>query len=71
MDFNDTPAEAEYRAQVRTWLDANIGEFRDVPDTADRSDFVARSSAGRRSSTPRATPASPGPRHSAARGSAR
>src|ERR1700760_181141 len=23
MDFNDTPEEAAYRAQVRTWLDAN------------------------------------------------
>lgn len=23
MDFNDTPQEAEYRAQVRAWLDAN------------------------------------------------
>ncbi len=43
MDFNDTPAEAAYRAQVRDWLDANIGEFRDVPDTTDRADFVARS----------------------------
>src|SRR5262245_52491539 len=23
MDFNDTPAESEFRAHVRTWLDAN------------------------------------------------
>ncbi|MEY2928091.1 MAG: hypothetical protein RL367_2568, partial [Pseudomonadota bacterium] len=23
MDFNDTPDEAAYRAQVRTWLEAN------------------------------------------------
>jgi acyl-CoA dehydrogenase len=23
MDFNDTPVEAEFRAKVRTWLDAN------------------------------------------------
>jgi len=43
MDFNDTPQEAAYRATVRAWIDASIGEFRDVPDTADRSDFVARS----------------------------
>ena len=43
MDFNDTPQEAEFRTQVRGWIDANIGEFRDVPDTADRADFVARS----------------------------
>lgn len=43
MDFNDTPQEAEYRAKVRAWVDANIGEFRDVPDTTDRADFVARS----------------------------
>jgi len=43
MDFNDTPQEAAYRATVRAWIDASIGEFRDVPDTTDRSDFVARS----------------------------
>lgn len=24
MDFNDTPAEAEFRAEVRTWLKANV-----------------------------------------------
>ena len=23
MDFNDTPEEAAYRAQVRAWLEAN------------------------------------------------
>ena len=23
MDFNDTPVEAEFRAQVRSWLEAN------------------------------------------------
>ncbi|MFM9126812.1 MAG: acyl-CoA dehydrogenase family protein, partial [Solirubrobacterales bacterium] len=26
MDLNDTPEQAEYRAQVRAWLDANKGE---------------------------------------------
>jgi alkylation response protein AidB-like acyl-CoA dehydrogenase len=24
MDFNDTPAEAEFRAEVQTWLEANV-----------------------------------------------
>ena len=44
MDFNDTPQEAAYRAQVRDWLDANIGEYRDVPeDSWSREDFVRHS----------------------------
>jgi alkylation response protein AidB-like acyl-CoA dehydrogenase len=28
MDFNDTPEEAAYRAQVRTWLEANAPKTR-------------------------------------------
>ncbi|WP_448586399.1 acyl-CoA dehydrogenase family protein, partial [Thermaurantiacus sp.] len=31
MDFNDTPAEAEYRAKVRAWLEANAGEYLKPP----------------------------------------
>jgi len=46
MDFNDTPAEAAYRAQVRDWLEANIGEYRDVPEESwGRDDFVTHSKA--------------------------
>ena len=44
MDFNDTPAEAAYRTQVRDWLEANIGEYRDLPATPwDREAFVRHS----------------------------
>ena len=44
MDFNDTPAEAEYRATARAWLEANAGEYRDPPETAWKLDeFIARS----------------------------
>ncbi len=32
MDFNDTPEEAEFRAQVRAWLDANA-QLRDPDET--------------------------------------
>ena len=42
MDFNDAPAEAEYRAKARTWLEANIGEYRDVPEEARGPHFVER-----------------------------
>jgi alkylation response protein AidB-like acyl-CoA dehydrogenase len=31
MDFNDTAAEAEYRAKARAWLEANIGDYRNPP----------------------------------------
>ncbi len=44
MDFNDTPQEAAFRTQVRGWLEANIGEYRTVPeDSWGREDFVAHS----------------------------
>src|SRR5690606_12602318 len=29
MDFNDTPEEAVFRSEVRSWLAANASEFRD------------------------------------------
>ena len=32
MDFNDTPDEAAYRQQVRTWLEANAPKKRDGSD---------------------------------------
>jgi alkylation response protein AidB-like acyl-CoA dehydrogenase len=44
MDFDDSPEEAEFRAQARAWLDANAprrgepGEF--ASDTAHGDDFV-------------------------------
>ena len=44
MDFNDTPAEAEYRAKARAWLEANIGEYRDPPTHEwNREEFVRHS----------------------------
>jgi len=33
MDFNDTPEEAVYRAQVRAWLDANAPKRTGKPDS--------------------------------------
>jgi alkylation response protein AidB-like acyl-CoA dehydrogenase len=43
MDFNDTPEEAAFRAQVRGWLETNAAKYRDMPVAEDRADFVARS----------------------------
>ena len=49
MDFNDTPQEAEYRSQARSWLEANIGEFREPPaEPWDGAAFVAKSKAWQR-----------------------
>jgi alkylation response protein AidB-like acyl-CoA dehydrogenase len=46
MDFNDTPAEAEYRATVRQWLQANAGEYLEPPAKPwGLDDFVARNKA--------------------------
>ena len=46
MDFNDAPAEAEYRAAARAWLEANIGEYRDLPEDSRGSEaFVAHAKA--------------------------
>jgi alkylation response protein AidB-like acyl-CoA dehydrogenase len=46
MDFNDTPAEADYRAQVRAWIDANVGEYRTPPEKPwGLKEFVERSKA--------------------------
>jgi alkylation response protein AidB-like acyl-CoA dehydrogenase len=44
MDFNDTPAEAEYRAAARAWLEANADEYRAPPATPWKLDeFIRRS----------------------------
>jgi alkylation response protein AidB-like acyl-CoA dehydrogenase len=44
MDFNDTPQEAEYRAQVRAWLAANADALR--PESYDsRAESVAAAKA--------------------------
>lgn len=44
MDFNDTPEEAAYRAQVRTWLAANADALR--PESYDsRADSIAAAKA--------------------------
>ncbi|MEY2883173.1 MAG: hypothetical protein RL490_897 [Pseudomonadota bacterium] len=46
MDFNDTPAEAEYRATARAWLNDNASEYREPPATPWKLDeFVRRSKA--------------------------
>ncbi|OYU14508.1 MAG: acyl-CoA dehydrogenase [Alphaproteobacteria bacterium PA4] len=46
MDFNDTPAEAEYRATARAWLNENASEYREPPATPWKLDeFVRRSKA--------------------------
>ncbi|MFQ3594740.1 MAG: acyl-CoA dehydrogenase family protein [Sphingomonadaceae bacterium] len=46
MDFNDTPAEAEYRAKVRAWIEANAGEYLEPPARPwGLDEFVARSKA--------------------------
>ncbi|MFN7175837.1 MAG: acyl-CoA dehydrogenase family protein [Thermaurantiacus sp.] len=49
MDFNDTPEQAEYRAKVRAWLEANAGEYRAPPEKPwGLDEFVARSRAWQR-----------------------
>jgi alkylation response protein AidB-like acyl-CoA dehydrogenase len=46
MDFNDTPQEAEYRAKVRAWIQANAGEYLEPPSKPwGLDEFVARSKA--------------------------
>ena len=46
MDFNDTAAEAEYRADVRAWLDANAEDYRTPPAAPWKLDeFITRSKA--------------------------
>ncbi len=43
MDFNDTPAEAEYRAQVRAWLADAAADYSQPREHADSAAFVAES----------------------------
>ena len=46
MDFNDTAAEAEYRATTRAWLNENANEYREPPETPWKLDeFITRSKA--------------------------
>ncbi|MCS6986377.1 MAG: acyl-CoA dehydrogenase family protein [Sphingomonadaceae bacterium] len=46
MDFNDTPAEAEFRAKVRAWIEANAQEYLEPPaEPWGLDEFVARSKA--------------------------
>jgi alkylation response protein AidB-like acyl-CoA dehydrogenase len=46
MDFNDTPAEAEYRVTARAWLEENADAYRAPPATPWKLDeFIARSKA--------------------------
>ncbi len=49
MDFNDTAPEADYRAQARSWLEANADEYRAPPATPWKLDeFITRSKAWQR-----------------------
>ena len=43
MDFNDTPAEAAYRATARTWLADNAATYAEPVHHADAAAFVADS----------------------------
>ncbi|RAK58753.1 acyl-CoA dehydrogenase [Phenylobacterium hankyongense] len=45
MDFNDTPEEAAYRAQVRTWLEANAPKRATGDDLEGGGDSMAASKA--------------------------
>jgi alkylation response protein AidB-like acyl-CoA dehydrogenase len=44
MDFNDSPEEAEYRAEVKAWLDENAKEYLNPPpDGLTEKDAIQRS----------------------------
>jgi len=46
MDFEDTKVEAEYRAEVRAWLEGNAQEYREPPAKAwEEDEFVERAKA--------------------------
>lgn len=46
MDFEDTKSEAEYRAQVKSWLEANAQDYRNAPVKAwEEDEFVERAKA--------------------------
>lgn len=46
MDFEDTKIEADYRAQVRTWLEENAQDYREPPAQAwEEDEFVERAKA--------------------------
>lgn len=42
MDFNDSAEEAQFRHQVRTWLQQNADEFRQPLDTTDVKNYTAK-----------------------------
>jgi alkylation response protein AidB-like acyl-CoA dehydrogenase len=42
MDFNDTPAEAEYRAKVRAWIADATREYAGLPEPKSNAEYVAR-----------------------------
>ncbi|MEE1916294.1 acyl-CoA dehydrogenase family protein [Pseudomonas asiatica] len=42
MDFNDSPSEAEFRGQVRAWLDTHAKGFMSPSDHADVDAFIAK-----------------------------
>lgn len=42
MDFNDSFAEAQFRAQVRQWLELNAADYRQPLDTSDITGYTAK-----------------------------
>lgn len=42
MDFNDSPDEAQFRAQVRQWLELNATDYRQPLDTSDVAGYTAK-----------------------------
>ena len=44
MDFNDSPEEAAYRAQVRTWLSANAARKKGDAESMDEDNFSMKAS---------------------------
>ena len=70
MDFNDTPEEAAFRKEVRTWLEANATRKSDDKQSFrarnDDPELLKKPRPGRTRRPRRATRASPGPRNMAA-----
>lgn len=42
MDFNDSPQEAQFRAEVRNWLEQQAGDYRQPLDTSDVAGYTAK-----------------------------
>lgn len=49
MDFNDSPEEAQFRAQARQWLEINAAQYRQPLDTNDVVSYTAQAREWQRS----------------------